>query len=283
MKQIYQINLKNMLEKITETVNYISERITDKPVIGIILGSGIGDLANEIEPLVTIPYHLIPNFPVSTVKGHQGQLIFGLLNGVHVVAMQGRFHYYEGYDMQEVTFPIRVLKLLGIKYLFVSNASGGVNPEFEVGDIMLITDHINLMPNPLLGANQEAFGPRFVDMSEAYDKQLLNIAKKNARHLGIPFKTGVYVGVSGPTYETPAEYKYIHILGGDAVGMSTVPEVIVARHMKLPVFAVSVISDLGVEGKIMEISHQEVIEAVGRVTPKLIALIKNMVAEVASL
>lgn len=272
-----------MLEKITETVNYISERITDKPVIGIILGSGIGDLANEIEPLVTIPYHSIPNFPVSTVKGHQGQLIFGLLNGVHVVAMQGRFHYYEGYNMQEVTFPIRVLKLLGIKYLFVSNASGGVNTEFEVGDIMLITDHINLMPNPLLGANQEEFGPRFVDMSEAYDKQLLSIAKKNARHLGIPFKTGVYVGVSGPTYETPAEYKYIHILGGDAVGMSTVPEVIVARHMKLPVFAVSVISDLGVEGKIMEISHQEVIEAVGRVTPKLIALIKNMVAEVASL
>ncbi len=272
-----------MLKKIAETVEYIQDKITQKPLIGIILGSGIGDLANEIEPLTTIPYHDIPNFPVSTVKGHQGQLIFGLLNGVHVVAMQGRFHYYEGYNMQEVTFPIRVLKLLGIEYLFVSNASGGVNPSFEVGDIMLITDHINLMPNPLIGPNQEEFGPRFVDMSEAYDKHLLGIARKNARHLGIHYKTGVYAGVSGPTYETPAEYKYISILGADAVGMSTVPEVIVARHMKLPVFAVSVISDLGVEGKIMEISHQEVIEAVGRVTPKLIALIKHMVSEVASL
>lgn len=272
-----------MLKRIAETVDYIKDKITVEPVIGIILGSGIGDLANEIEPLVVIPYDTIPNFPVSTVKGHQGQLIFGLLNGVNVVAMQGRFHYYEGYNMQEVTFPIRVLKLLGIKYLFVSNASGGVNAEFEVGDIMLITDHINLMPNPLIGANQEEFGPRFVDMSEAYDKQLLSIAKKNARHLGIHFKTGIYAGISGPTYETPAEYKYIKILGADAVGMSTVPEVIVARHMKLPVFAVSVISDLGVEGKIIEISHQEVIDAVGRVTPKLIALIKRMAQEVASL
>ena len=272
-----------MLEKIAETVEFIASKISEKPVIGIILGSGIGDLANEIEPLVTIPYNTIPNFPVSTVKGHQGQLIFGLLNGVHVVAMQGRFHFYEGYNMQEVTFPIRVLKLIGIQYLFVSNASGGVNPNFEVGDMMFITDHINLMPNPLIGQNFEDYGPRFVDMSEAYDKQLLGIAKKNARHLGFNYQTGVYAGISGPTYETPAEYKYIHILGADAVGMSTVPEVIVARHMKLPVFAVSVISDLGVEGKIIEISHQEVIEAVSRITPKLITLIKNMVTEVASL
>lgn len=269
-----------MLGKIKEAVSYINDKIETTPLIGIILGSGIGDLADEIEAEVKIPYDKIPNFPVSTVKGHQGQLIFGKLNGVQIVAMQGRFHYYEGYDMQEVTMPIRVLKLLGIKYLFVSNASGGVNPKFEVGDIMLITDHINLMPNPLIGENIDDHGPRFVDMSEAYDKRLLRIAKRIARHNGIQIQTGVYAGVTGPTYETPAEYKYIHVLGADAVGMSTVPEVIVARHMGLPVFAVSVISDLGVDGKIIEISHQEVIQAVARVTPKLITLIKDIVKEV---
>ena len=269
-----------MLEKIKESVAYINKKITNKPLIGIILGSGIGELANEIVAEVVIPYDSIPNFPVSTVKGHQGQLMFGKLNGVDVVAMQGRFHYYEGYDMQTVTMPIRVMKLLGIKNLFVSNASGGVNPGFEVGDIMFITDHINLMPNPLLGENIDDHGPRFVDMSEAYDKQLLRSAKKVARHHNINYQTGVYAAVTGPTYETPAEYKYIHILGADAVGMSTVPEVIVARHMGLPVFAVSVISDLGVDGKIIEISHKEVIQAVARVTPKLITLFKDMVKEV---
>lgn len=269
-----------MLEKIKESVDFINSKIQKKPKIGIILGSGIGELANEIERDVEIPYEDIPNFPVSTVKGHKGQLLFGRLNGVEVVAMQGRFHFYEGYSMNEVTLPIRVLKLLGIDYLFISNASGGVNKDFEVGDIMFITDHINLMPNPLIGENIHDHGPRFVDMSEAYDKRLLSIAKRIARHNGIHYQTGVYAAVTGPTYETPAEYKYIHTLGADAVGMSTVPEVIVARHMKLPVFAVSVISDLGVEGKIIEISHQEVIEAVGRVTPKLIALFKEIVSEV---
>jgi purine-nucleoside phosphorylase len=269
-----------MLEKIEETVKYINERISTVPYIGIILGSGIGELADEIEPEIKIPYDDIPNFPVSTVNGHQGQLIFGKLNGVSVVAMQGRFHYYEGYTMKEVTLPVRVMKLIGIKYLFVSNASGGVNSNFEVGDIMFITDHINLMPNPLIGENIDDHGPRFVDMSEAYDKRLLSIAKKIARHNGINYKTGVYAAVTGPTYETPAEYKYINILGADAVGMSTVPEVIVARHMHLPVFAVSVISDLGVAGKIIEISHKEVIEAVARVTPKLITLIRDIVTEI---
>ncbi len=269
-----------MLGKIKEAVRYIEDKVVTKPKIGIILGSGIGELADEIDAEVTIPYDTIPNFPVSTVKGHQGQLIFGKLNGVPIVAMKGRFHYYEGYNMQEVTMPIRVLKLLGIDYLFVSNASGGVNHNFEVGDIMFITDHINLMPNPLIGANIDDHGPRFVDMSEAYDKRLLSIAKKIARHNGINYRTGVYASVTGPTYETPAEYKYIHTLGADAVGMSTVPEVIVARHMGLPVFAVSVISDLGVEGKIIEISHQEVIQAVARVTPKLIELFKDLVKEV---
>ncbi len=269
-----------MLEKIRETVDYISRHISSQPIIGIILGSGIGELADEIDRETVISYNSIPNFPVSTVKGHKGQLIFGKLNGVQVVAMQGRFHFYEGYSMQEVTLPVRVLALLGIKYLFVSNASGGVNPNFEVGDIMFITDHINLMPNPLIGENLEEHGPRFVDMSEAYDKKLLSIAKRIARHNGINYQTGVYAAVSGPTYETPAEYGFINRLGADAVGMSTVPEVIVARHMGIPVFAVSVISDLGVEGKIIEISHQEVIEAVGRVTPKLITLFKDIVSEV---
>ncbi len=268
-----------MLGKIKETVDFIEGKIKSKPHIGIILGSGLGDLAGEIVPEVSIPYQDIPNFPVSTVNGHMGKLLFGTLNGVHVVALQGRFHYYEGYSTREITFPVRVLKMLGINYLFLSNASGGVNPDFEVGDIMFITDHINLMPNPLIGPNLDEMGPRFVDMSEAYDKKLLSLAKRIARHNNIHIQTGVYAGVSGPTYETPAEYKYIRTLGADAVGMSTVPEVIVARHMDLPVFAVSVISDLGVEGKIIEISHEEVIAAVARVTPKLTTLIKEMVKE----
>ena len=250
------------------------------PKIGIILGSGLGQLADEIEVTKKIAYIDIPNFPVSTVKGHKGHLIFGTLNGVQVVAMQGRFHFYEGYSMDEVVLPVRMFKLLGIKCLFVSNASGGVNHDFEVGDIMFITDHINLMPNPLVGPNNSEFGPRFVDMNEAYDKRLLSKAKKVARHHSINFKTGVYAAVTGPTYETLAEYKYIKSLGADAVGMSTVPEVIVARHMKLPVFAVSVISDLGVEGKIVEISHDEVVDAAALVSPKLTLIIKDLVKEV---
>ena len=248
--------------------------------MGIILGTGLGQLADEIDIDVNIPYKDIPNFPVSTVKGHQGRLIFGTLNGVRVVAMQGRFHFYEGYSMEEITFPVRVLNQLGIKALFISNAAGGVNSDFEVGDIMLITDHISLLPNPLLGPNNSAFGPRFVDMSEAYNKQLLSKAKKVARHHNIRFQTGVYAAVTGPTYETPAEYKYIKFLGADAVGMSTVPEVIVARHMRLPVFAVSVISDLGVEGKIVEISHDEVVDAAALVAPKLNIIIKDLVTEI---
>ncbi len=248
--------------------------------MGIILGTGLGQLADEIDIDANIPYKDIPNFPVSTVKGHQGRLIFGTLNGVRVVAMQGRFHFYEGYSMEEITFPVRVLNQLGIKALFISNAAGGVNSDFEVGDIMLITDHISLLPNPLLGPNNSAFGPRFVDMSEAYNKQLLSKAKKVARHHNIRFQTGVYAAVTGPTYETPAEYKYIKFLGADAVGMSTVPEVIVARHMRLPVFAVSVISDLGVEGKIVEISHDEVVDAAALVAPKLNIIIRDLVTEI---
>jgi len=269
-----------MSDRIKETVSFIKNRIQQKPHIGIILGSGLGQLADEIEVSEKIAYTEIPNFPISTVKGHEGHLIFGTLNGIQVVAMQGRFHYYEGYSMEEIVFPVRVLKFLGINYLFVSNASGGVNHDFEVGDIMFITDHINLMPNPLVGPNNLEFGPRFVDMSEAYDKRLLSKAKKVARHHSIHYKTGVYAAVSGPTYETLAEYKYIQSLGADAVGMSTIPEVIVARHMRLPVFAVSVISDLGVEGKIVEISHDEVVDAASLVAPKLNIIIKDLVKEV---
>ncbi len=268
-----------MLERIKETVEFINSKITIQPKVAIILGSGLGDLANDIKVTEKIDYHKIPNFPVSTIKGHSGQLIFGTIGNVPVVAMQGRFHFYEGYEMTEVTFPVRVFKKMGIEYLFVSNASGGVNPDFEVGDIMFITDHINLLPNPLLGKNYDELGPRFVDMSNAYDKQLLSKATKAARKLGIRYKTGVYAGVTGPTYETPSEYNYIRSIGADAVGMSTVPEVIVARHMGLPVFAVSVISDLGVKGKIIEISHQEVLEAVEQVTPKLISIIKDLLAD----
>jgi len=269
-----------MLKKIDETIAFIKQQLTEKPFIGIILGSGLGQLVDEIDIDIRISYSDIPNFPVSTVKGHEGQLIFGTLNGVQVVAMQGRFHFYEGYSMDEITFPVRVLKQLGIQYLFVSNASGGVNVDFEVGDIMLITDHINLMPNPLIGPNFTDHGPRFVDLSEAYDKRLLSKAKKIARHHGINFKTGVYAAVTGPTYETLAEYKYIKSIGADAVGMSTIPEIIVARHMRLPVFAVSVISDLGVEGKIVEISHDEVVDAAALVAPKLTLIIKDLVTEV---
>jgi purine-nucleoside phosphorylase len=269
-----------MSRKVEKTVKFIKNKIAEEPKIGIILGSGLGKLADEIEVDVKIPYQEIPDFPVSTVEGHEGKLIFGKLNGVNVVAMQGRFHFYEGYTMDEVTFPVRVLKLLGINCLFVSNAAGGVNADFEVGDIMFITDHISLMPNPLIGPNQLEYGPRFVDMSEAYDKQLLRKAKKVARQHNIHFQTGIYAAVTGPTYETPAEYKYIHTLGADAVGMSTVPEVITARHMRLPVFAVSVISDLGVEGKIIEISHEEVVDAAELVAPKLNMIIKDLVVEV---
>lgn len=268
-----------MLEKIRESAEFIRSKAGIRPRVAIILGSGLGDLADEIDVTQKIPYKDIPNFPVSTIKGHNGQLIFGMLNGVEVVAMQGRFHFYEGYTMQEVTFPVRVFKSLGIQYLFVSNASGGVNPSFSVGDIMFITDHINLMPNPLLGKNYESLGPRFVDMSHAYDPELLGKAEKVAQKHGIHYQKGVYAGSTGPTYETLAEYRYIRILGADAVGMSTVPEVIVARHMDIPVFAVSVISDLGVEGKIVEISHQEVLAAVKEVTPKLVTIIKGLVSE----
>lgn len=268
-----------MLEKITETVDFIQKIYPTTPEIGIILGTGLGELVNEIEVETAIPYEDIPSFPVSTVHGHKGRLIFGKLSGKHIVAMQGRFHYYEGYSMQEVTFPVRVMKQLGISLLIVSNASGGLRAEFEVGDLMLISDHINLMPNPLIGKNDDRIGTRFPDMSDAYDHRILQLAHKVARRCGIKVHEGVYAAVTGPTFETPAEYHYIHAIGGHAVGMSTVPEVIVARHMKLPVFAVSVISDLGVKGKIVQISHEEVIDAAAAAMPKMTTLIKELLKE----
>lgn len=269
-----------MLAKIKESVEFITKQIKARPHAGIILGTGLGGLVQEIEDKIEIPYSHIPNFPVSTVEGHKGQLIFGMLGGKQVVAMQGRFHFYEGYTMAELTFPIRVMKSLGIEILIVSNASGGLNPGFEVGDIMFITDHINLMgDNPLIGKNHEELGPRFPDMSEPYDRRMLDQAANIASKAGIPFKTGVYVAVTGPTFETPAEYRYLHTIGGDAVGMSTVPEVIVARHMDLPVFAVSVISDLGVPGKIVEVSHQIVLAAARKAEPRMTQIIRNLFLE----
>lgn len=250
-----------MLQKITETANYLRSVMKTQPKVGIILGTGLGNLATQITERQEFPYETIPNFPVSTVEGHSGMLIVGKLGGVDVLAMKGRFHYYEGYNMSQVTFPVRVMKMLGIENLFVSNASGGMNPEFEIGELMIITDHINLFPeHPLRGKNFDELGPRFPDMHEVYDHKLIAQAKVIAAKHNIRVKEGVYVGTQGPTFETPAEYVYFHAIGGDAVGMSTVPETIVAHHMGMRVFGMSIITDLGVPGKIVEVSHEEVQE-----------------------
>jgi purine-nucleoside phosphorylase len=268
-----------MLEKIKATSNYILERTKFKSEIAIILGTGLGGLVKEIEIEHAIPYSEIPNFPISTVEGHKGQLIFGKLGGKNVVAMQGRFHYYEGYNMKEVTFPVRVMKALGIDTLFVSNASGGLNPKFKVGDLMMINDHINMFgDNPLMGPNVNELGPRFPDMSQPYSLHLRNLALKIALQKGIDLKEGSYVGVTGPTFETPAEYKMFRILGGDAIGMSTVPEVIVARHMDMAVFGISIITDSGVPGEIVEISHEEVQAVAMQAEPKMSLIIKELIA-----
>lgn len=267
-----------MLNKITETANYIKAKVEIIPEIAIILGTGLGALVENIKKAQYIPYEEIPNFPISTVEGHKGNLIFGQLGNKQVMAMQGRFHYYEGYDMKEVTFPIRVMQQLGIKTLFVSNAAGGMNKEFKVGDIMIITDHINLFPeNPLRGKNYSELGPRFPAMTEAYSKRLIQKAKIIAKNENINIKQGVYVGTAGPTFETPAEYEYFRIIGGDAVGMSTVPEVIVANHTSIEVFGISVITDLG--GKdITEVpTHEEVQKAAINAQPQMIKLMENLV------
>ena len=229
---------------INEAAAYIQGKLGDfKPLAGIVLGSGLGKLADKIEDAITIPYKDIPNFSVSTATGHKGNLIAGRLGGKPVVAMQGRFHYYEGYPMTQVTLPIRVMKVLGIKYLFVSNAAGGVNFDFKVGDLMIIRDHLNLLPNPLIGKNLDEFGPRFPDMTRPYEPKLISMMEEIAVQEGIALKKGVYLASTGPTYETPAEYKYFRTIGADAVGMSTIPEVIVARHSSIPVFGMSVITN----------------------------------------
>jgi purine-nucleoside phosphorylase len=267
-----------MLEKIKATSAYIKGKVNLEPKIGIILGTGLGGLVNEIEISHTLPYKDIPNFPVSTVEGHAGCLIFGRLGNKNVVAMQGRFHYYEGYSMEEVTFPVRVMKQMGITHLFVSNASGGLNPTYHVGDLMVISDHINKFPeHPLRGKNINEMGPRFPDMSCAYNERLRNKARMIAFEHDFDLKEGVYVGVSGPTFETPAEYKMFRVLGGDAVGMSTVPEVIVANHMSLTVFGISIITDSGVPGQIVKISHEEV-QAIARLAePKMTLILKELI------
>jgi len=261
-----------MLEKIKETTSYIQSKVKIKPDVGIILGTGLGGLVRDIKNQEIVEYKDIPNFPLSTVDGHSGRLIFGDLGGKKVVAMQGRFHFYEGYNMLQVTFPVRVMKFLGIKYLFVSNASGGVNPNFEIGDLMIINDHISLLPNPLLGVNIPELGPRFPDMSDAYDSKLIALAKEVAKKNGIKVQEGCYVGTTGPTFETPKEYQHFRIIGGDAVGMSTTPEVIVARHMSIPVFGISIVTDLGVPGKIKVVTHEEVQE-IGKAAEKKMTLI----------
>lgn len=268
-----------MLEKIKATATFINEKIKRSIDAGIILGSGLGGLVREIEIELEIPYSEIPDFPVSTVDGHSGKLIIGKLAGKTVLAMQGRFHYYEGYSMKEVTFPVRVMKLMGINTLFVSNASGGLNPTYSVGDVVIISDHINFFPeHPLRGTNINELGTRFPDMSKSYDPYLRNKAKAIALKNGIAVKEGVYVGVSGPTFETPAEYLMFRNLGADVVGMSTVPEVIVARHMDMTVFGISIVTDSGVPGQIVEISHEEVQEVAMKAEPHMTLILKELVA-----
>ena len=268
-----------MLDKIKETAAFLQSKTTVRPSVGIILGTGLGGLVKEINAIDIIPYDQIPHFPISTVEGHSGKLIFGELGGKQVVAMQGRFHFYEGYSLQQVTFPVRVMKLLGIERLFVSNASGGVNPDFEVGEIMIMNDHINLFPgNPLIGPNLDELGPRFPDMSVPYDPTMIELALAIAKEEEIRVAVGCYAGLTGPTLETPAEYGYVRAIGADAVGMSTVPEVIVARHMHIPCFAISIITDLGVPGKIQKVTHQDVVEVASRQEPKMTFIMKELIA-----
>ncbi|MFD0674303.1 purine-nucleoside phosphorylase [Cohnella sp. GCM10027633] len=259
---------------------FIRSRTNVQPQIGLILGSGLGELANEIENAVRIPYESIPHFPVSTVEGHAGQLVIGTLQGKPVVAMQGRFHYYEGYTMQEVTFPVRVMKALGVRQLFVTNACGGMNPAFKPGDLMIIQDHLNLTgANPLIGANEPTLGPRFPDMSRAYTPELLKLVKDTAAALGIEVQQGVYAGISGPNYLPPAELVMLRRLGGDAVGMSTVPEVIVASHMAMQVIGISCVTDMAIGEELEPLSHEQVIEVANRTKPRFITLVKEVVAK----
>lgn len=267
-----------MYEKIQETVDYLIKKGFKSPDFGIVMGTGLGNLSTIIRDQIIIPYTEIPNFPVSTVAGHSGNLIYGSIGNCKVVALQGRFHYYEGWSTEQATFPIRVMKFLGIEKVIISNAAGGVNPYFKVGDIMLITDHINLMPDhPLRGKNEPRFGPRFVDMHEPYNPAMIENMFKVARNLNLNLQKGVYLALQGPTFETPAEYKMVHILGADAVGMSTVPEVIVAKHMDMDCLGISVITDLGIEGHVEAVSHEAVQLAAKSVEKDVCLLVENFI------
>lgn len=266
-----------MSEAILETTAYLNERIAHMPETAVILGTGLGNLAEAITDRVEIPYKEIPHFPISTVEGHSGKLIVGKLGQKYILAMQGRFHYYEGYSMKEVTYPIRVMRELGIKTLFVSNAAGGTNPTFHVGDLMIITDHINFFPeHPLRGKNID-YGPRFPDMTHAYDRELIGRAKEIAAQKQIAVREGVYLGTQGPTFETPAEYRMYRMLGADAVGMSTVPEVIVANHCGIRVFGISVITNIGTGNQEEEVSHHDVQEAADKAQPKMTEIIRELI------
>jgi len=270
-----------ILDQVNGAVAFIQSKCSARPEFGIILGSGLGNFTSQIKPVVEIPYADIPHFPVSTVAGHSGKMIFGEVEGRLVVAMAGRFHYYEGYTAAQVVFPVRVLKYLGIQALFISNAAGGVNPSFGVGDLMIIRDHISFsVVNPLIGANEAAFGPRFPDMSEPYKQSFIRQAKEIGERFSISLHEGVYYGVTGPTFETRAEYLMIHKLGGDAVGMSTVQEVIVAAHLNLPVFAISIITDIGIRDEDNVITHEEVLHAAKEAEPKLTRVFKEMIRSV---
>jgi purine-nucleoside phosphorylase len=268
-------------ERVAQTVAYLNNRKTINPKIAIVLGSGLGGLAEKVEIVDEISYYEIPHFPVSTVEGHKGTMVFGRLNGVEVLVFNGRFHYYEGYPMDVVTYPEQILSGLGIKTLILSNAAGGMNPTFQVGDIMLIRDHINhFFTNPLIGPNDDTLGPRFLNMSEAYSHRLVKLAQQTGKKLNIHLQEGVYIGVSGPCFETPSEYKMFYLFGADAVGMSTVPEVIMARHRGIEVFALSVITDLGIIGRVEKASHEEVLAAAAAAGPQMVELIYHMMPEI---
>ncbi len=272
---------KKALKQFNETVKFLKKQYKETPTVGIVLGSGLGNFINEIAIEKEVPYEDIPNFPVSTVEGHKGKLIFGKLSGKTVVAMAGRFHFYEGYSAQDVVFPIRVMKLLGVETLLLSNAAGGVNTDYKVGDIMIIKDHISqFTPNPLIGKNIAEFGPRFPDMSEPYKRHLIQKAKAIALVHNFEVKEGVYLAVTGPTFETRAEYKMIHVLGADVVGMSTVQECIVASHAGMDVFAMSVVTDVGIREEDYIITHEEVLEAAKLAEPKLATIFKELVAAI---
>lgn len=269
----------NLFDQVQQTVSMLREHTKITPEVGVILGTGLGDLASIVEKEAEIPYSTIPNFPVSTVEGHDGKLIFGRLNGKQVMMMSGRFHYYEGYSMGEITFPIRVMKAMGVHTLIVSNAAGGMNRSYRVGDIVLITDHINLFPeHPLRGANDDRLGPRFPDMSEPYSRRLITLAQSIAEEQGIVVHTGVYTGIQGPTFETSAEYRWLHTIGGDLVGMSTVPEAIVAIHAGIKVFGASIVTDIGIsDGPLVPLSLEDVLAAANEAAPRLAGLTAELI------